>query len=299
MKSLKFFLTALAIFIAFSKNFGWGEKGHFLIARHSFKVLHYEMIDFLNYADFVIERSADADKRRSYMPDEYPKHFIDIDFYQEFIEARMITCKDSLKKVYGDSIVTQMGLLPWTTLESYNNLVKAFSSQNIDSIIFYAADLSHYVADGFQPMHATINYDGQLTNQKGIHSRYESVMFNKYINIVDSEISPKFARKIDDVKSFIFNYIYASSVYASVVFEADSIAKKIYASRDQNSSNIYDDLYYEILWFRTKDLTIQRAERAAEAIASLYYTAWIEAGKPKLSNPINYFEKQEELLKAE
>ena len=341
MKRISIFFSIFFSLIYFSSIYPWGEKGHALIAKESFKALHYEMIDFIHYADIVISKSSDPDKRRPYTPGEAPKHFIDIDFYNEFIEARMITDIDSLKKVYGDSIVVEMGILPWATLQTYYKLVESFKLQNPDSIIYYAADLSHYVADGFQPMHATINYDGQLSNQKGIHSRYETIMFNKHLSEIQRVISPRYAKRIENIQSFIFDYIYASSFYSSLVFEADSIAKNIsqkqqvrvktknsfsifatllfselkkgaypltnfflpikstlfylieITSNSEKLENqiIYDDKYYELLWFRTKDMTISRAEKAAEAIASLYYTAWIEAGKPKIPkfNEPNYY----------
>ena len=37
-----------------------------------------------------------------------------------------------------------------------------------------SAVLSHYVEDAHVPFHAIGNYDGQLTNQRGIHSRFET-----------------------------------------------------------------------------------------------------------------------------
>ena len=55
-------------------------------------------------------------------------------------------------------------------------LTHAFSQGNRDSILFYAADISHYIADAHVPLHTTLNYDGQLTNQKGLHNLWESTI---------------------------------------------------------------------------------------------------------------------------
>ena len=45
---------------------------------------------------------------------------------------------------------------------SLEKLTSAFKSKNKDSILFYAADLGHYVGDLHVPLHITNNYDGQL-----------------------------------------------------------------------------------------------------------------------------------------
>ncbi|MGC6428813.1 MAG: hypothetical protein ACON4Y_05945 [Flavobacteriales bacterium] len=43
-----------------------------------------------------------------------------------------------------------------------------------EQILFICSDLGHYIADANVPLHTTINYDGQLTGQKGIHAFWES-----------------------------------------------------------------------------------------------------------------------------
>ena len=39
---------------------------------------------------------------------------------------------------------------------------------------------AHYVGDAHVPFHAVMNDDGQLTNQHGLHSRFESALFERY-----------------------------------------------------------------------------------------------------------------------
>ena len=43
---------------------------------------------------------------------------------------------------------------------------------------FFSSIVSHYVSDGHVPFHAALNYDGQLTGQTGIHSRFEAELFD-------------------------------------------------------------------------------------------------------------------------
>ena len=53
-------------------------------------------------------------------------------------------------------------------------LTRAFQQKNVDSILYYSADLGHYIQDAHVPLHTTLNYDGQLTGQHGLHSLWES-----------------------------------------------------------------------------------------------------------------------------
>ena len=47
-------------------------------------------------------------------------------------------------------------------------------NKNTERIIYLSADLGHYIADANVPLHTTLNYDGQLTDQHGIHAFWES-----------------------------------------------------------------------------------------------------------------------------
>ena len=49
-----------------------------------------------------------------------------------------------------------------------------------DNIKFFSSVLAHYVSDAHVPFHAALNYDGQLTGQWGIHSRFETELFERY-----------------------------------------------------------------------------------------------------------------------
>ena len=75
------------------------------------------------------------------------------------------------------------GTLPWRTEEIYKKLVEAFQQKagySRDNIKFFSAIIAHYVGDAHVPFHAALNYDGQLTQQWGIHARFESELFERY-----------------------------------------------------------------------------------------------------------------------
>lgn len=278
MKNFLFNITIILLIITPSL-FSWGEEGHKLINKKAVELLPPEMSAILDWKEYIIENAADADKRRRFDSTEAPKHYIDVDFYPEFLNGNMTFDKDELISRYGKEKVYEMGILPWTTLETYNNLVLALKNKNRDKAMIMIADLGHYIADGHQPMHTVLNYDGQLSDQKGVHARYESRMVNRYLGELENEFTLSTPIFIDNILESVFSYISTANFYNDVLLASDLIASKSAGSTD-------NDDYYRILWFRTKHLTKIKFEYAINTLASFIYTAWIEAGKPDF-NKIN------------
>jgi len=277
MKSYKFLILVLFTIVFTGSLSAWGHKGHSLINKKAIESLPDEMNGMKSWEEYMTEHASDPDKRREWDKTEFPKHFIDIDFYKEFRQGKMIQDKEKLAEVYPDSVIKSMGILPWATMDTFNKLVEAFKNGNLEKAQLYACDLGHYVADAHQPMHNIMNYNGQLSGQKGIHARYEETMIDKFSGEMDSIIEPFNVRYINEPLDYVFNYISNSNSVASVLFNADNFAFKECSSRES-------DEYYNLLWFRTKYVTKIQFTTAAQDLASLIYTAWIKAGKPSFNN---------------
>lgn len=267
--------TMLLFTLTASILFGWGNQGHKLINKKAVELLPVEMSAFIKYQDYISEHAPDPDNRKKDDPAEPNKHYIDIDFYKEYNSGRIITVKEELHKIYGDSVNT-LGILPWATIETIDNLTKAFVDKDRDKVLILAADLGHYVADGHQPMHTMVNYNGQLTGQKGIHGRYEYEMLDKYLDQLDSIYNPCNVKKIDEPLNFIFNYISNANSVAEILYDADNDLLLEYS--------INQDEYYRLMWFRTNYITKILVSTSAEDFASLLYTSWLNAGKPDLND---------------
>ena len=272
IRSLIIFVIALTNFM-----FGWGDQGHKLINNKAIAFLPAEMSAFTKWQDYITIHAVDPDNRKKDDKTEPPKHFIDIDYYKEYNSGKMIENKKELAAIYGDSMVTKQGTLPWATFDSFNKLVTALKDKNKNDILLYTSDLGHYVGDGHQPMHTMLNYNGQLTNQKGLHARYEIKMVDKYIEDIKASITVVNVKKVDDPFAFIFNYITDANTVQSILTEADKDAVKIAGTND-NDENL------RLMWFKTKYVTEIQFNTAVSDLASLIYTAWIDAGKPDLTN---------------
>lgn len=268
-------LSALLILLPVTVMLGWGAEGHKLISSEAMTLLPDEMNPFLQWQNYVSQHSVDPDQRKDIDKSEGVKHFIDIDFYPEFLKGSMIEDKAKLVEEYGDTTVTKMGLLPWATVDTYNNLVTALREKDRDKALIYLSDLGHYVADGHQPMHTMMNYNGQMSGQKGIHYRYESVMVDSNLSAIKNDFHAKETIYISDPLSYVFEYISDANAVSDILYNADNFAFKNAGSRENAG-------YYNLLWLKTKYITETQMENAASDFASLFYSAWVDAGKPSL-----------------
>ncbi|MDP8267147.1 MAG: S1/P1 nuclease [Candidatus Tenebribacter davisii] len=273
---MKYKLLFLILLITLSSQLSaWGSLGHEVITRLAINELPEEMKYIKENIQYLCDHSVDPDKRKSEDPEERNKHYIDVDYYKEFNVGEMVIDKTELTIIYGEKIVDRMGILPWNTIDVLDNLTAAMKEKNKTDILFYAADLAHYVGDAHQPQHNILNYDGKKTGQRGIHGRYEIDILDSNIAELKANISSIELVYINEPLKFIFDYCTQANSFAGLIELADFHALEF-------SDGEYNDKYYKIFWFRTKYMTFHQFTNAAEDLASFYYTAWINAGKPNI-----------------
>jgi hypothetical protein len=123
------------------------------------------------------------------------------------------------------------------------------------------------------PLHAVLNYNGQLTGQNGIHYRWEGELFIRYEKQL--AIKPGALRPIANERDFIFETLLESSQLADDVLAAD---KKAIGNRD-----VYDDQYFATLFAESRPMLEKRLNDAINGVASMITSAWEQAGKPTLT----------------
>ena len=260
--------------IAFFLFTGWGGSGHRIINRQavaSFPQSLNHLVQ-MKWADSLAAHGADADIRKGWDQTEEVKHYIDLDNYPEFLSTGTIHYNfDSLVARHGYAFVMDQGTLPWAILTSFDSLTAQFSRKDWQKAMLTAADLGHYIGDAHNPFHLTKNYNGQLTGQTGIHSRYESTMISKYLSQIVFSTLP--ADTVGDVTEEVFSMIRQNYQFLDSLLRADLQAK---AATGSTSSNAY----YEQLWNRTKTITIGLFQKASHSLARMIYTAWIASGAP-------------------
>ncbi|MDO9256572.1 MAG: T9SS type A sorting domain-containing protein [Bacteroidales bacterium] len=269
----KFLFSAIALLSLSVVLISWGGVGHSKISESVSLSFNPQMQDFESWVVFLRDHASDADYRKSTDYTESPKHYIDIDKYNDFItNGRIPQTLDSVNTIYGSAFVIVNGILPWATKASFDSLRNCMQRHDFVKAQVFAADLGHYVADGHMPLHITKNYDGQYTGNDGIHSRYESTMIGTYISQII--YAGETITEISNVNQYIFDYLYANYSHIDAILLADTYAKTL--------GTTYSDAYKTALWTKTKDFTIPLFRSASHAFAELIYTAWIEAGSPAL-----------------
>lgn len=248
---------------------GWGQVGHNKISYNTKLSITNQLSFFPAWADSLSLHASDADNRKSKDPTEGPKHFIDIDNYSEFLNTGYIPHDyDSMVANYGYNTVIDNGILPWAILNTADSLKEAFKKNDMHKAMLIASDLGHYIADAHMPLHITRNYNGQLTGQTGIHSRYETTMIGKFQNqIIYSGDNLKY---IENISDYVFEMINENYKYVDSVLAADAAAKSY-------AGNNTSDVYYNKFWELTKDFTIKLFKSASNKIACVIYTEWINA----------------------
>lgn len=263
---------------------GWGFEGHKFIADRMIELLPAELKPlFQKRRVFIVEHSIDPDLWRNVgWLDEPPNHYLDRD-HEAFgpypFEGLPRDYAAAVQK-FGKAFVHEQGLLPWRVQEFYGMLQREFESLNrkpapgyaVDNIVLYSAVLAHYVSDAHVPLHSVVNHDGHLTGQEGLHSRWETELFDR--TRARLKVSPAAPKGVADPRTFIFDALLASNRAAKNVLESD---QKAAAGRE-----FYDDAYFDAFAKGTLPVLERRLNEAITGVASIIIGAWEQAGKPAL-----------------
>jgi hypothetical protein len=258
----------------------WGFETHKFIVSRAIELLPEAIRPFYEANRvFVVEHAIDPDLwRTAGFTDEPPRHFLDMDAYGKYPFKDLPREYDAALEKYGADTLNRNGLLPWRTADTAGNLRRAFEGQQKqgiyarENIKFFSAIIGHYAADANVPFHSAVNYDGQLTGQNGIHSRFEEDLFLRYGKQLNLKPGP--IRNISNVRDFIFDTLLESYTSVDRILAAD---KKAIGER-----TVYDDSYYDAFFAEVKPILEKRLSDAITAVASIIVTEWEIAGRPVL-----------------
>lgn len=275
------------------KHKKWGFFGHQRINRISTFTLPQEMFGFYKeHIEFLTEHSVDPDKRRYAVDGEAQRHYIDIDHYykdgENVFDLMPRKWDDAVAKFTEDTLQAY-GIVPWHIEVMKFKLQRAFESQNIDLILKYSADIGHYIGDAHVPLHTTENYNGQLTNQKGIHGLWESRLVE--INDENYDYFIGKAKYISDIRSFVWECVQESHLAVDSVLrierelteEMSSDKKYSFERRGNSTVKVYSYEFSQEYHKRMNGMVERRLRAAILAVGSIWYTAWVDAGQPDLS----------------
>jgi hypothetical protein len=291
-------LVSLALIaLVFMQNeaaFAWGNEGHTYVNRVAAQKIPADMPRFFhravneiaylgpepdrwrNPAEFALKNSQEAD------------HFIDLErvawldplprgryeFYRKLYEKRAATPEHA-----DDYLPERVGLQPYIVAEIYGRLKAAFreyrqlksthqSTAAVEqAIIFYAGWMGHYVADGSQPLHTTISYNGWVgpnpngyTTLHEIHAQFETAYVAANIHANDFAGFVHAPARIDE----------PFSGYIAYLKQSNGLVEKVYALekaggfREKGSPEAFE-------------FTTHRLAAGSQMLLNLWYTAWLES----------------------
>lgn len=292
----KYIITFVVIcFFTTNITNAWGFWGHMRINRLAVFTLPPEMIGFYKkHIEFLTEHAVDPDKRRYASEDEAARHYIDIDHYDSIPPYKALPrfWKDAVAK-YTEDTLKAYGIVPWHTEVMLGRLTYAFKERNVRKIIQTSADLGHYIADGHVPLHATENYNGLKTNQKGIHGFWESRIPELYGDNFDFWVGK--AEFIKNPNKRIWQYIVESGMAVDSVLsferilnsEYDTDKKYCFEQRGATTMQVYCEGYTKNYMNMLDGMVERRMRSSILDVGSFWYTAWVNAGQPNLDN-LNY-----------
>lgn len=270
-------------------TFGWGFWAHQKINECAIDLLPQPLRGFYEKnKEYISKESVAPDLRRVEDKNESYNHFIDLDKYGQYpFESLPRDYPEAVKK-FGYETVLKNGIVPWRVQWLTDSLTHAMKEKDVPLILRLSADLGHYVADIHVPFHSTENYDGQLTGNIGIHFRWESGIpehFGVNYNYVAIEPAVYFNDPTEQAFKILlrsYNLIFSS-------LKADSLAKvgltgdQLYKveQKDGKKIYIYSNEYYEKFNKNLGDMVERQMRLAIHDVASYWYTAWVNAGKPR------------------
>lgn len=265
-----------------ASGLSWGFEAHKFIAERMIELLPPELKPlFAARRAFIVERAIDPDLWRTVgWQEEPPNHFLDMDHeaYGPYPFTELPRDYTDAVQKFGREFVHAQGLLPWRTSEFWGRLVREFESLKrpsppgyaLDNIALFSAVLAHYVSDGHVPLHAVVNYNGQLSGQDGVHSRWEAELFER--NRARLKIAPPPLVPIAAPRDAMFDVLLASNRAAANVLESDRTAAQ--------GREFYDDAYFAAFADGTLPTLERRLNDSISAVASFITGAWQAAGRP-------------------
>lgn len=268
----------------------WGFFGHRVITQVAVYELPASLQAFyFRHLPELVRLSTAPDERRSKDPSEGPRHFIDMDHYSEDNPfAKVPRNYDEAVEKFSADTLKKYGTVPWTVLDTKQRLVEAFQQRDTTAIIKYSAELSHYAADAFVPLHTTVNYDGQLSGQAGLHALWESQLPERFIT--SYKLDGEESKVLKDPLAAIWGVIQGSYGFLTATYDLEAkTAKKFtpqtkytFAHRFGRTQRRYSDAFADAYEQEVGGMVGFRLKGAAPMVASLWLTAWQEAGRPDL-----------------
>jgi hypothetical protein len=228
-------------------------------------------------------------------------------FYEDEMKVSSLKLNYWLKKIVIDTDkypyvllkdeFTEHGILPYYIEQGYKKLVRAYINQDKDQILRHAADLGHYVGDIHTPLHTVANYNGQMTDQLGIHPFWES-RIPELFAMEEYDFFVGKAELVNDITTYIWDIFTDTHAKAHIVLSVEKQLSQQFPPDKQwcfdrrldQTVRIQCREYAKAYQDALKGMVEEQMSKTIKATGDLWYSAWVEAGSPDLkkldTNPL-------------
>ncbi len=220
--------------------------------------------------------------------------------------ARLLKMPLNCDKVIAIDYFSPYGIVPYHLVKMKRKLTNAFKQKDSKRILRLAAEIGHYVGDASVPLHTTENYNGQMTNQIGIHGFWESRLPELFADeTYDFYVGA--AEYIDNPRAFFWDRVLTSHAMLDSVFSIEKYLSQNFPHDQQfcyeerldiiirTQCRAYAAAYHDHL----NGMVEKRMRSTILAVGSTWYTCWVDAGQPDLSDMKKPVYTKEELKKME
>ena len=257
----------------------WSGLQHIHIGKAAARNVPDEMTAFRAFARPMALPSIYPDLWKETDLDEVPRHYFELDRLPPGADPYALSPSLAQALPQLRQRIEDVGSATWTILDLLGKMTAAMRTNDWLWAARCGAAMSHSVADLHMPLHCTRNFNGQETWQVGVHSRIESDMTKAFFRA--DAIRPGPAGHLENPFREIMGWIERSAAMAPVVLRADLIAKR------SANGRIDSETYYLRLWELTGDVIETQISDAAAHLSALWYTAWVNAGKPAIPAPLD------------
>ena len=279
----------MLLILVYTETYSWGFFAHRQINTYAVFLLPPEMLVlFKPNIQFLHEHAVDPDKRRYAIVDEGPRHYIDIDRYAG---VKIPASWTKAVAQFSEDTLKAHGIVPWWIQVMLGRLTRAFREKNITAILKLSAELGHYIGDAHVPLHTSSNHNGQYTGQQGIHGFWESRIPEIF---AETEWDLFIGRGvyIRNPLEFTWKRVYESAAASDSVLTFEKqlnnrfTADTKYAFESPNGVILkqYSTAYSTAFNRMLNGMVERRLRQSVFAVASFWYTAWVNAGQPDLKN---------------
>lgn len=269
----------------------WGNGGHRLVNRLAASTLPSSVPEFLRSKAAVEEieyLGPEPDRWRSPAEAELnaaqsPEHFIDLEPADALGPLPRRRFDFEAKAFAAGQRPDRIGLQPWEATEVWERLKAALREyRTLQAVgkdthaveaaaIFYAGWLGHYVGDGAQPLHTTIQYNGWVgpnpngyTTEHRIHWKFEGPFVESNMKEADVKPSMTEPRLIQgDLFDAYVAYLRESHTHVEQVYQLEKAGGFDGAGTAES-----------------RQFTAQRLAAGASMLRDMIYTAWVDSGNP-------------------